>query len=171
MMADRVCSIDGCDKPMKARTWCAMHWWRWRKHGEPTTVVRDYGVYRSLTNNGYVRVWAPGHPTAKADGYALEHRYVMHELGVDIVGKHVHHLDHDKTNNDPANLVVMLASEHGATHDEPNAGWFQPRTHCQHGHEFTPQNTYVNPGNGGRACRTCKAARNRRRYLSLKAAS
>lgn len=29
------------------------------------------------------------------------------------------------------------------------------KTHCKHGHELTPANTYVRP-NGSRECRTCK---------------
>lgn len=29
-------------------------------------------------------------------------------------------------------------------------------THCKHGHEFTPENTYINPGTGKRKCRTCQ---------------
>jgi hypothetical protein len=28
------------------------------------------------------------------------------------------------------------------------------KTHCCHGHPFSPDNTYVNP-KGGRECRTC----------------
>lgn len=28
-------------------------------------------------------------------------------------------------------------------------------THCPHGHEYTPENTYIRP-NGGRYCRTCE---------------
>lgn len=39
-----------------------------------------------------------------------------------------------------------------------------PRTHCRHGHEFTPENTYIDPKYGGRGCRTCRRARNRSRY-------
>lgn len=33
-------------------------------------------------------------------------------------------------------------------------------THCIHGHEFTPDNTYIKPGfrNGRRQCRTCQRA-------------
>lgn len=31
------------------------------------------------------------------------------------------------------------------------------KTHCKHGHEFTPENTYVRPGvRGGRDCMTCR---------------
>lgn len=34
-------------------------------------------------------------------------------------------------------------------------------THCMHGHELTPDNTYVTPATGYRTCRTCQRARNR----------
>ena len=30
------------------------------------------------------------------------------------------------------------------------------RTHCIHGHEFTPSNTYRNPKNGTRSCQVCR---------------
>jgi hypothetical protein len=37
------------------------------------------------------------------------------------------------------------------------------KTHCPHGHEYTPENTYHNPNpNGGRMCRTCKRAHDAR---------
>lgn len=32
------------------------------------------------------------------------------------------------------------------------------RTHCPHGHEYTPENTYIG-GNGGRNCRACWSRR------------
>jgi hypothetical protein len=84
-----------------------------------------YGTYLSVTGNGYVRRWCPGHPTAKADGHALEHRYVMYELGHDIEGMQVHHIDHDRTNNDPSNLIVMTPEEHARHHGLiPNSGQF-----------------------------------------------
>lgn len=34
------------------------------------------------------------------------------------------------------------------------------RTQCKHGHEFTPENTYINPDKS-RKCRACKTARRR----------
>lgn len=30
----RVCSVDGCLRPYRARGWCVTHWLRWRLHGE-----------------------------------------------------------------------------------------------------------------------------------------
>ena len=34
-MANRTCSIEGCDRPTLARGWCSTHYTRWRKHGDP----------------------------------------------------------------------------------------------------------------------------------------
>lgn len=43
----------------------------------------------------------------------------------------------------------------------------QTRTHCNHGHEFTPENTYLKPGTGGvkkyRACWACRRLREGKR--------
>jgi hypothetical protein len=39
-----------------------------------------------------------------------------------------------------------------------------PKTHCPAGHPLDEHNTYVQPKNGGRQCRICKADHNRRRY-------
>lgn len=39
-MADRICSIDGCRKPLKARDLCAMHYLRLTIHGDPMLGAR-----------------------------------------------------------------------------------------------------------------------------------
>lgn len=41
MAESRICSIDGCSNPSKARGWCGKHWTRWRHYGDPTFVQRD----------------------------------------------------------------------------------------------------------------------------------
>ena len=33
--AIRACSVDGCDRPQRARGWCYMHWERWKTRGDP----------------------------------------------------------------------------------------------------------------------------------------
>lgn len=35
------------------------------------------------------------------------------------------------------------------------------KTHCKHGHEFTPENTYLDPAGKGRACQPCRLRRTR----------
>jgi hypothetical protein len=41
---------------------------------------------------------------------------------------------------------------------------FHTATHCIWGHEFTPENTYVNPRSKQRFCRECKRRNERQRY-------
>src|SRR5687767_14547835 len=40
-MANRTCSIEGCERPVQARGWCTTHYHRWWKHGDPTAVKRS----------------------------------------------------------------------------------------------------------------------------------
>lgn len=34
-MAERICSVEGCDRPRRARGWCYLHWERWKRRGDP----------------------------------------------------------------------------------------------------------------------------------------
>lgn len=43
------------------------------------------------------------------------------------------------------------------------------QTHCKHGHEYTPENTYLNPS-GWRACHTCAKRRKSARREAERAA-
>jgi hypothetical protein len=90
---------------------------RKRRKNNQCAICRGYGRKRHLMPSGYIRVYVPGHPMAKRDGYALEHRYVMHEAGVHIPdGHHVHHLNGVKADNRLTNLAVVPASEHHRHH-------------------------------------------------------
>lgn len=42
MAESRLCSIDGCGKPVRARDWCSTHYWRWHRTGDPTKIVRPF---------------------------------------------------------------------------------------------------------------------------------
>lgn len=44
---------------------------------------------------------------------------------------------------------------------EPSSNGYAEKTHCKHGHEFTPRNTQV-AHDGHRSCRTCKRDWDRR---------
>lgn len=158
-----LCSMPDCDKNAHARTWCQMHYRRWKTHGDPdlgAKIVRASvcqagdcvkpvggggvcemhrarmsrtGTYaervtpeRSLSSSGYWVVRRVGHPVAVSDGRAYEHRVAL----FDAIGGGEHqcnwcaipvswdrsypahsdalvvdHLDEDKLNNDPSNLV------------------------------------------------------------------
>lgn len=70
---------------------------------------------RYVNGDGYVRVYAPWHPDANAQGWILEHRHVMER----IIGRRlrpeevVHHNDHNRANNARENLTLY---ENDAAH-------------------------------------------------------
>ncbi len=41
-MAQRVCSVEGCDSRAVARGWCKLHYSRVRKHGDPHAFFRRF---------------------------------------------------------------------------------------------------------------------------------
>ena len=44
-MADRTCSIEDCERKFYGRGWCAMHYQRWLKWGDPESlIIRDRPV-------------------------------------------------------------------------------------------------------------------------------
>jgi hypothetical protein len=83
-----------------------MHWsWKGGRHSD---------------NRGYVRVRSPSHPNANKHGYVLEHR----KVAADMLGRpllrteEVHHIDGNKENNSPANLIVVPKGKHQRMHAE-----------------------------------------------------
>lgn len=44
---DAVCSINGCDKPPRARGWCTSHYNKWQRYGDPEIASRVGGRVRN----------------------------------------------------------------------------------------------------------------------------
>lgn len=84
-------------------------------------------------------------------------------------GLECRHLDGDAANNALSNLQWGTASENQRDRIAHGTHHWARRTHCEHGHEFTPENTYVRVRTGpryvgsseSRVCRTCKRIQNR----------
>lgn len=162
-MAERTCTVQGCNRVHYARSWCEMHYDRWRKHGDPLTVTDRRGVQRIMPS-GYAHLYEPEHPAASANGYVAVHRKVAYDAGLLVdPSNHVHHRDGDKLNNELSNLEVLTASEHRRRHAEHDEHWNSRKTQCAQGHPFDEANTYWVPNRNVRICRTCKMEEQRRR--------
>jgi len=68
--------------------------------------------------HGYKLIYKPSHPDARSDGYIFEHRLVMEvKIGRRLLKKeYVHHLDHNKLNNNLNNLILINNSNHMKKH-------------------------------------------------------
>ena len=173
----RKCSIEGCDNPRKyAETgWCQMHYHRHWRHGDVHSVQKagfqgfetDKLSYRAA-HARVTALWgkARSYPCVACARPAREWAY-------------------DGT--DPAELrgTIRVRGEEYPVSYSVCPEFYMPmclgchrkmdggarssrRTHCKEGHEFTTENTYWKPDRTERACRECRAANARRRYLERK---
>lgn len=113
------CSIEGCERLVKARGWCDVHYACWRTTGDPIPrKIPHYGQNKPrISAQGYRLIYEPNHPLAMSHGYVLEHRKVAWDAGL-LTDKSlvVHHKNHDKLDNRLGNLEVKTSSAHSTEH-------------------------------------------------------
>jgi hypothetical protein len=81
-------------------------------------------------------------------------------IGPRPIGLEVRHLDGDSTNNAVDNLRYGTHAENMQDRVKHGRDPQALRTHCPHGHGYTPENTYMQSA-GGRGCRACRTRRGR----------
>lgn len=77
---------------------------------------RRPGNYKGgrIKRNGYILIYQPDHPRANNRGYVYEHILVAEKtLGREIPRGYVdHHMDGNRSNNNPLNLAIMKNGTH-----------------------------------------------------------
>jgi hypothetical protein len=171
------CSIEGCDHKHEAHDLCLMHYQRLLRHGDPL----GGGAFRTV-HSGTVeqRFWAkvnkdgpvPKHPELGPCwvwGAALERGYGAFGIGKRKVVAHrfayellvgaiprsltLDHLCRVRCCVNPAHLEPVTSVEN-VRRGESVSALNAVKTHCLRGHEFTVENTRIEPG-GRRRCRAC----------------
>jgi len=170
------CSVDGCDRNIRKREWCDMHYMQLMRAGVitnlPVQTVAERlaaGLVRmpngclewtGVTNRGgYGRIWFNGK-------IVMAHRLAWELVNGPIPeGMLIRHLvcdnppccnvDHLRPGTQVENLADMVAKDRHGRYNSV-------KTHCPQHHEYTEANTYLSP-QGRRTCRTCKRAKDVRR--------
>jgi hypothetical protein len=110
---------------------------------------------------GYGNFW-DGERVVKAHRWSYEAAY-----GAIPDGLHLDHLCRNRICVRPDHLEPVTLLENLQRGDNSHRGrWQRERTHCPAGHEYSDTNTWINPKNGARYCRTC----NRQRMHARRAA-
>ena len=103
--------VEGCEDTRVTRGWCARHYSRWKKYGNPEEPPRrasDGTGWRGTNSDGYVVIKC-------RDKKVLEHRQVMKEiLGRKLLpGETVHHKNGVRDDNRPENLELWVSTRSG----------------------------------------------------------
>jgi hypothetical protein len=125
--------------PLEERFWASVHktdsCWLWEGTVDITT--------------GYGRFSHDG-------SYTYAHRWAFVQFKGSIPeGMHLDHLCKVRNCVRPEHLEVVTLAENVMRGDGITAQKAR-QTECVHGHEFTVENTYIDPKRGSRGCRKCR---------------
>ena len=103
-----------------------------------------------------------GYGTVRRHGIVVRAHRATYELFVGPIpeGLQLDHLCRNTACVNPAHLEPVTIGENRRRGLLGVLGALP--THCRHGHEYTPENTHIYPGDGSRVCRACGREKRRR---------
>ena len=107
---------------------------------------------------------AGGYGSIVIEGKMWRAHRACYELIYDVTltpNQFLHHLCKNKACINPFHLEITTQEDHVDSATFGN----KEKTHCPHGHEYTPENTHWNRGGKSRECYECKLIRMRRKRL------
>ena len=176
-MAQRTCTIEGCDRAVRHRGWCNKHYMRWWRSGStelrrPTFEERLWRRVHIIHPLGCW--WWTGYIAKSGYGMisrnnrnTLAHRAVYTELcGLIPAGLELDHLCRNPACVNPDHLEPVLPYVNNSRSQSRSAR-FARVSHCPKGHPYDEENTYVRirkNGRPSRECRACSREKMRNRY-------
>lgn len=164
-MPKGTCSVEGCGSPHRARGLCAFHYQRWFR-AQPKPIGRvlipaERRFWAKTDRSGECWLWTGAKNPAGYGSFSMNGTNDMaHRTSWTLTygpipeGMFVcHHCDNPPCVR-PDHLFLGTALDNML--DKVAKGRAKGptlKTHCKHGHEYTPENTYL--WNGARQCRIC----------------
>lgn len=177
-----MCSIEGCDRPAYCRGWCATHYQRWRRHGDPLALANGRGLplidrFMARTQrqpNGCL-LWTGGTNDRGYARFAVSHAVNVaahrwsYEYHVGPIPRG-HTIDHVRARGctsqlcvEPTHLETVTLRENLMRGDTP-AARNAAKSECPDGHPYDGTGS-----RGERICRRCRA-RDQRAYRARRTA-
>ena len=123
------CLVEECTAVALWKGYCQGHYYRLSRYGDPLAgrplAKQEVGELRNRLKTGYQLVYLPEHPSARKDGYILEHVHVMTEhLGRELLPhENVHHKNGVRHDNRLENLELWSTSQPAGQRVEDKVAW------------------------------------------------
>lgn len=174
------CYVDGCKERCVGRGLCKLHYYRWKRTGDPVATPRfcslDERFWRYVNKTETCWIWTG----ALSKGYGCfvvqqrptkcvrAHRYSYESIVGPIPdGLTIDHLCGNKSCVNPSHLEPVTIRVNVLRNNGPTAK-NAAATHCKHGHPFDEVNTYIYKNKNARKCRACERLRMQLKRAALR---